>query len=212
MPRVLQLEPYGDQRRRWPAAGKPVLAHHDEELLVVYQAYNPAIASWVVANGKLGGPGYGFHRASWVKPSFLWMMYRCGWCTKPNQERVLALWIERARFESLLAASELSHYVAGHHESEAAWKAGIARTDVRVQWDPDRQPGGSELGRRAIQVGLMGEALRAFATEAIVEVQDITPLVVEQRARLATPDEVLVPVQRVMALRDERARRGVGAD
>jgi len=212
MPRDLPLEPYAAQRARWPAAGRPVLAHHDDELMVVYQAYNPAIAAWAVEHGALGGPGFGFGRMSWVKPSFLWMMYRCGWCTKPNQERVLALWIRRTRFEALLAASALSHFDPAHHESEEAWRREVARTDVRVQWDPDRDPGGGAQPRRAIQVGLQGEALRSFATQDLVEVQDVTPLVEAQRARLSTPDEVLLPVQTPMALLDARARAVVGAD
>jgi hypothetical protein len=36
---------------------------------------------------------------TWIKPSFLWMMYRCGWATKPGQERVLAIQITREGFE-----------------------------------------------------------------------------------------------------------------
>ena len=40
---------------------------------------------------------------SWIKPNFLWMMFRCGWATKVNQERVLAIHLRRPFFESLLA-------------------------------------------------------------------------------------------------------------
>jgi hypothetical protein len=48
----------------------------------------------------------------WIKPSFLWMMYRCGWATKPLQERVLAVEITRTGFEWALAHSCLSHFDA----------------------------------------------------------------------------------------------------
>ena len=42
---------------------------------------------------------------SWIKPNFLWMMYRCGWATKEGQEVVLALWLRRAGFNELLASA-----------------------------------------------------------------------------------------------------------
>jgi hypothetical protein len=28
---------------------------------------------------------------TWIKPSFLWMMYRCGWGAKEGQESVLVV-------------------------------------------------------------------------------------------------------------------------
>ena len=39
---------------------------------------------------------------SWIKTNFLWMMYRCGWASKKNQERVLAVRITREGFETIL--------------------------------------------------------------------------------------------------------------
>jgi len=36
---------------------------------------------------------------TWIKPSFLWMMYRSGWATKPGQEHILATQITRDGFE-----------------------------------------------------------------------------------------------------------------
>jgi hypothetical protein len=39
-------------------------------------------------------------RMTWVKPSFLWMMYRCSWAKNDKgQERVLAIDISREDFE-----------------------------------------------------------------------------------------------------------------
>ncbi|GHH87550.1 hypothetical protein GCM10018793_63770 [Streptomyces sulfonofaciens] len=34
-------------------------------------------------------------RMTWFKPSFLWMMYRCGWGTAEGQETVLAVEVSR---------------------------------------------------------------------------------------------------------------------
>lgn len=46
---------------------------------------------------------------TWIKPSFLWMMYRCGWGTKEGQETVLAVDISRRGFDWALKHSCLSH-------------------------------------------------------------------------------------------------------
>lgn len=39
------------------------------------------------------------HCLPWIKPSFLWMMYRCGLGAKAGQETVLAVEITRDGFE-----------------------------------------------------------------------------------------------------------------
>ena len=36
---------------------------------------------------------------SWIKPNFLWMMYRCGWAAKENQKSVLAISINKTDFD-----------------------------------------------------------------------------------------------------------------
>jgi hypothetical protein len=39
------------------------------------------------------------HGLTWIKPPFLWMMYRCGWATKPGQETVLDVAITLLYFQ-----------------------------------------------------------------------------------------------------------------
>ncbi|MFT5999906.1 MAG: hypothetical protein ACI81P_002365 [Neolewinella sp.] len=41
-----------------------------------------------MAHQQLGGPAFSYQRMSWIKPNFLWMMYRCGWAKKQDQERL----------------------------------------------------------------------------------------------------------------------------
>ncbi len=76
------------------------------------------------------------------------MMYRAGWTTKENQERILAVWVKREGFDQIL-----SHALTGHDEKEM----GVKRTPVRLQWDPDHTPSGTSEQRRAIQLGLRDE-------------------------------------------------------
>ncbi|HEY1067458.1 MAG TPA: DUF4291 family protein, partial [Pirellulales bacterium] len=98
----MKFESYRDQVARWPRTGRHILAQYNEETIVVYQAYNPAIGRWAIEHQQLGG-AFSFTRMSWVKPNFLWMMYRSGWGVKPNQEITLGLRIRRAFFDEILA-------------------------------------------------------------------------------------------------------------
>ena len=76
-------EPYAEQVKVWPRDGRHILAQYDDKIVVVYQAYNPAIGRYAVEHGRFGGD-FSFARMSWVKPNFLWMMFRNGWGTKEN--------------------------------------------------------------------------------------------------------------------------------
>jgi hypothetical protein len=208
-PRTLKLAPWPEQRSRWPTSGRHVLAHHDDDEMVVYQALSLETAGLVVDRQRFDVPGFKLTRMTWVKPSFLWMMYRSDWARKDEgQRRILAVWLRRSAFESLLARAIVTPFDPARHRDEASWEASIARSDVRIQWDPDRTPrGGPDGTRRAIQVGLAGAALRDYATTLVLEVQDITPFVEEQRELLADPRGLLIPVQTVMPIVDPLARQ-----
>lgn len=81
---MLITESYASQRLRWPQAGRHILAQFDDDSIVVYQAYRPAIGRFAAAHGYFGGE-FSYLRMSWIKSNFLWMMYRSGWGTKPGQ-------------------------------------------------------------------------------------------------------------------------------
>src|ERR1044071_4802605 len=98
----LRLESFQAQSARWPASGRHVLAQYDDESVVVYQAYRPAIGRFAAEHGYFGGE-FSLGRMSWIKPNFLWMMYRCGWATKQGEEVVLAVWLAREAFDRILA-------------------------------------------------------------------------------------------------------------
>jgi hypothetical protein len=113
---------------------------------------------------------------SWIKPNFLWMMYRSGWGTKQGQEVTLAVHLQREAFDAILAEAVHSSYVPEGYETEATWKARVARSQVRLQWDPDHGPGGAPVERRAIQLGLRGDFLRRYGREWVVAVEDVSEL------------------------------------
>jgi hypothetical protein len=193
---MLAFERYVLQRARWPSSGRHILAQFDATTIVVYQAFDPGIADEAVRLGRFGS-AFSLSRMSWIKPNFLWMMFRCGWATKPGQLRVLALRLTRAFFERVLAAAVPSSFDQRLFASQPEWQEAVARSDVRLQWDPDHDPSGAPLERRAIQLGLRGTLLREFAREAIVELDDVTEMVATQRAHASAPfTELHTPLER----------------
>lgn len=176
---TLRLEAYVAQVTRWPTEGRHVMAQFDPESVVVYQAFRHEIADYAVRNQRFGGP-FGFGRMSWIKPNFLWMMYRSGWGTKEAQEHTLAVRISRKGFEEILSAAVSSTHEGSLFSTREEWQDAVKRSPVRLQWDPDHDPTGVPIPRRAIQLGLRDEMLRAYASEWIVEILDISPFVAEQ--------------------------------
>ncbi|WP_431266085.1 DUF4291 domain-containing protein [Roseateles chitinivorans] len=186
------------QALHWPREGAHVLAHFDDRSIVVYQAYRPSIGRYALAHGRFGGPDYSFDRMSWIKPNFLWMMYRCGWGMKEGQEIVLGLRLRREFFDDVLRQAVASSFAASGMSNRDAWAEAVQRSDVRLQWDPDHAPSGAKLQRRAVQLGLRGKVLRALSEEGLLEVIDMSPFVASQRP-WATDEssELVTPVERV---------------
>ena len=197
----LHLEPYAAQKARWPRSGRHVMAQFDDTSVVVYQAYRPAIGHFAAEHGYFGGE-FSLARMSWVKPNFLWMMYRCGWATKAGQEVVLAVWLERAAFDRILEHAVPSTFWPERYADNAEWHDAVARSDVRLQWDPDHGPSGAPVERRAVQLGLRGETLRNYARPWITRIEDVSDFCREQHTRwrdgcdaaLVTPREEPYPV------------------
>ena len=187
-----------------------VRAAFTADLVIVYQAYSPHIADAAVRAGTFVAP-FSRDRMTWIKPSFGWMMHRSGWAAKPGQERILAIEITRAGFEWALAHSCLSHYEPGSHDSPQAWAAMRDASPVRVQWDPDRSVAGERLARRAIQVGLSGEAVHRYCDEWIRSITDITSTVHEAgllvRAGRIADAARLLPAERTYPLGPALARQ-----
>jgi hypothetical protein len=125
---------------------------------------------------------------TWIKPSFLWMMYRSGWARKPRQERVLAVRIRREGFEWALGHSALSHFDPDVYASHEEWQERRNTAPVRVQWDPERSLLLEPLQYRAIQVGVGGTAVPRYVEDWIVDITDVTGLAHEIHALVADHD------------------------
>lgn len=154
---------------------RQVRAVFDDDTITVYQAYSAAIAVPAAANNSFNGTPFKLGRMTWIKPSFLWMMYRSGWATKPGQENVLAIQITRTGFEEALSQACLSHYDPDVYPDHATWEEHKQNSPVRIQWDPERAITLEPLPWRSLQVGLSGTAAHDYANRWVVGIDDITP-------------------------------------
>lgn len=183
-------------------------ARYTDSSITVYQAYSAEIADAALAAGTFVSP---FKRArmTWIKPSFLWMAYRCGWATKPNQERVLAVEIKRTGIEWALEHACLSHYEAETYRDQAEWSERKRISPVRVQWDPERDLHHRPLDYRSIQIGLGGESVDHYVDDWILALSDVTPTMHDiaelvasgdlDNARALLPSEVSYPLSERLA-------------
>jgi hypothetical protein len=188
---------------------RQIRAAYTEEAITVYQAYDPAIAEPAVAAQRFVPP-FKRERMTWIKPSFLWMMYRCGYATKPGQTRVLAIDLTRDGF-----AWALSHACLSHRDGDGdgdGWKERLRHSPVRIQWDPERDLHHNPLSHRSIQIGLSGSAVGHYVDDWTLSITDITDRVrglhADLRADLRAGRDVTasLPVERPYPLPDELAR------
>jgi len=102
--------------------------------ITVYQAYNTQIARLASEANSFQAPldagCWSQDRMTWIKPSAVWMGYRCGWglYKDDDQSAILALEISLSSFYTLLRMARLSS-----HKDD-----GKQTSDVVVQWDPER--------------------------------------------------------------------------
>jgi hypothetical protein len=192
---------------------REIRAAQSSTTITVYQAYPSSIANRALVAGTFVAP-FSRDRMTWIKPSFLWMAHRSGWASKPGQERVLAVEISRVGFQWALEHSCLSHFDPRVHERREEWEFLVRAMPTRVQWDPDRDIKLNRMDRRAIQVGLSGEAVARYVDEWIVCLSDLTSLF-HQVGKLASRHQFdaaqsLLPIESPVDIRPDVAQR-IGA-
>jgi len=152
---------------------RQVRAVYTPETITVYQAYPVPIALAAAKAGRFVTP-FKRDRMMWLKPSFLWMMFRSQWASPDNQERVLAVEMTRQGFEWALAHSCLAQYDHKFFPDREQWTAMLSSSPVRVQWEQERSLELKPLPHRALQVGLGVDAIDKYVQEWTVGITDIT--------------------------------------
>ncbi|MBJ8551825.1 DUF4291 domain-containing protein [Acinetobacter bereziniae] len=187
---------------------KVIRAYQTDSTIRVYQAFSDELASLAVKHHSFkDNPHFKMTRMTWIKPSFLWMMYRAGWGNKDNkQQKILAIDISKEGFDWALAHSCSSHKPITISTDE--WNIVKSKTPVRVQWDPERNLLLEPLKYRTIQIGLSGIAVEHYINKWITGIIDITEeakeisnLVVQHKfkeASLLLPNEsIYIPDQTI---------------
>lgn len=173
-----------------------IRASYNCSTIRVYQAFNDQIANEALIDNRFGN-SFNRERMTWIKPSFLWMMYRSGWGTKSNQNRILSIDIKREGFDYLVEHAVLTTYNPQLYKNYQEWRERLALSDVRCQWDPDRDIEGNPLQARAIQLGIKGNALLKYLNEWIVDIKDISKFVHEIYLKKDICDiKQIIPVER----------------
>lgn len=105
---------------------------------------------------------------TWIKPSFGWVLYRSGYGTKHNQNRVLKI--------------KLSHKSIAEILNMCVCKLGGGGSFGRIQWDPARDLYSVEdkeprrmINKRAIQIGVKGKISEHYV-KSIISIEDVTNL------------------------------------
>ena len=158
------------------AVERAIRADYDRDTIAIYQAYSPAIADAALAAGRFVKP-FSFHRMTWIKPSFLWLMHRSNWAQKSAQERVLCVRVKRTGWETALSQAVLTSFEPGVFASPEQWAEQFATARVHLQWDPERSLRGAGLPYSSIQVGLSRHVIREYVDDWIVRIEDYTPRV-----------------------------------
>ncbi|MBX2921372.1 MAG: DUF4291 domain-containing protein [Chitinophagaceae bacterium] len=208
----MKTEQYTVQKQRLPKTGKQIMGSVENDNIIVYQAYNHKIAEYAVRHQRLGGSDYSFNRMSWIKPGFLWMMHRSGWATKENQEKILAITLPVVHFKTILQQATISSFDDSVYPSEAAWKLELAKTEVRLQWDPDHDPFGNKEARKAIQIGMKGDILKQFCSEWSIKIEDITEFVKNEYRKIQQGNvkQLDVPYETILHLNDPAIEKRIG--
>ncbi len=192
---------------------KQIRAVYDDNFVRVYQAYPNNIADTAISKGKFVSPPFKIERMTWIKPSFLWMMYRSAWAQKDSgQCRILAIDVTLSGFEWALKNSVQSH--KPHDIKNDEWQQLKATTLVRIQWDPERDIHLNPLSHRTIQIGLSNEAVLHYTQEWIIRLTDITDEVLTLKSLINKGEldkaKSLLPVERHYPISNEIAEK-IGA-
>ena len=190
---TLAFEEYDTQKSIWPRSGRQIIGHYNDSYIVVYQAYCQEIADPAVVNQDFitDNPNFLPVRMTWIKPNFLWMMFRSDWATKKNQERILAFHVHRSWFEECILEAGLS----GADKN-------CRNRNVVVQWDPDHSPsGGKHPNRKDIQIGIRkirsDQWAQGIKGPAIGKITDITEFVHQENLTRKQTGNFNMPVERV---------------
>ncbi len=187
-----------------------IRADYSRDTIVVYQAYNDAIADAALKAQTFVHP-FSFNRMTWIKPSLRWLMHRSNWGQKKGQNRTLRVRITRQGWDEALKRGVLTSPDGPVFGNTHRWRQDFKEAAVHVQWDTERSFKGAALDHYSIQVGLSRHIIQRFATQWIVSIEDLSPFITKARTLMRAGKTKqalrLLPSERVYPVEGEPARR-----
>ncbi|MEO1052320.1 MAG: DUF4291 domain-containing protein [Bacteroidota bacterium] len=180
-----------------------IRATFDQKRIAIYQAFDSSIAEPALQNQKLVSP-FSYSRMTWIKPSYLWLMYRSDWANRAGMGRILKIWIYREAWDAALREAVLTTPESHVYKDAKKWRKMLDKASIRVQWDPERDVYNNRLPYKSIQVGITPVLAKAYAREWIDAIEDCTQKTRQIRdlvyardfssAKVLLPEETAYPV------------------
>ena len=122
---------------------------------------------------------------------------------------VLAIHLKREAFEHYLNQAVYSSFKSVLYENWDAWQHEVKNSSVRLQWDPDHNPYGAKLERRAILIGIRNKEIIQYAKHDFLEIEDISEFVQEQYAHVRNKnlDQLIIPAEKPYMPLDTKSRK-----
>ena len=158
-----------------------IRALYNAQHIAVYAAFCPSIADAAIKAQKLLPP-FTYDRMTWIKPSYLWLMYRSEWGQKDNMQRVLRIWLKRSDWELALKEAVLTTPEVHVYNDAKKWRKQLDKARIRVQWDPERDIRNNHQSFKSIQVGITAALSETYAKKWISKIEDVTPLTQQLRS------------------------------
>ena len=191
-----------------------IRADYNDRTIAVYAAFDASIADVAVSQQKLLSP-FSYQRMTWIKPSFLWLMYRSEWGKRPGMERILRIWVNRTDWDKALEEAILTTPEKHVYPDAKKWRKMLDKARIRVQWDPERDVKNQRLEFKSIQVGITAALSEQYAKRWITKIEDCTELTRSIRTCVYQRDfhaaEKLLPAEKNYLVND-RIAHALGMD
>lgn len=169
-----------------------VHATFDDQAVVVWQAHARDVGAYALEHGHFGGAPWRPERPTRLRLGFLPLMARCGWGTAEGREVVLAVSLAREVFDGWVHQAVLAEYRPEVYAQRRSWQLATRYAQVLARWEDEGDPTGATAAGRCLSVRLRHGAVRTFARDALLGIEDCTERVRAARAAGLGPD-TLVP-------------------
>lgn len=166
--------PFGPPRT-WSEAPRTLLATHDAERVVVWQAHAPEVAEHALRAQRFSGvPGWRLDRTTRLRVSLPSLAWRTAYGARPGRERLLAVTLAREGFDEIVRRAIPAEYSPETYPSEASFRLATKFASATVSWHPDRDGAGAEVPWETARFGIRGSLLDTFARSWVLGIADHT--------------------------------------